>query len=144
MLGQPKVGHVHVIAPVALGHEDVVRLDISVDQPLPVSSIQTLGRLRDDIRRSSRRKPANRPQQCLEVEALDETHREVQTPIDLAEVIDIDDVRMINGGGDPRLPLEQLPERRVRAPLRRDHLQRNRTPQPQMARSEHHAHAALA
>ena len=77
--------------------------------------------MRDGPRRLER--PAS--QHDLQVAALDEAHRDVQLPVDLARVVDRDDVRMLERGRHPRLGQEALPERDVLGELRREQLQRD-------------------
>ena len=63
-------------------------------------------------------------------------------PVDLARVIDRDDVRMRQRGGDPRLVREALPETGGFREIGRDHLQRGLAAQRQVVRLVDHAHPA--
>ena len=59
----------------------------------------------------------------VEVLAVDVLHREEVRVVDLAEIVDMRDVRVIERGGEPRLVEEQPHELRILGELRQDLLE---------------------
>ena len=113
-LGQPEVGQIGVVAPVLtdFGRADVGRAS------------RRGGRAPGRGRRRARRPPgrgAGRPLRvssgphgaCVEVRALDVAHRDEGRAIDLAGLVDGQDVGVVDAGRDLRLALEAGPEVRV-------------------------------
>ena len=82
------------------------------------------------------------PQQRLQVDPIDIAHRDKQPPVGLARVIDRDHVWVIQARRQPRLPQQPLAEALVQREALRQHLQRDRAPEPGIAREIHLAHAA--
>ena len=87
---------------------------------------------------------ARRAQHAGEVLALDVLHRQVEQPVDLAGVVDRDDVRVLQGGGDPRLAREALAEARGLGEVGRDDLDGGPAPEVEVLGAVDHAHAAAA
>ena len=81
-----------------------------------------------------------------EIAALDVGHRQVLDAVDLAEIVDADDVLVRDLTGEQQLAFEPLLEiprhRRIRGDLRTDHFQRDRDSQRVVPRLIHGAHAA--
>src|SRR5262249_60538461 len=78
--------------------EDVTRLDVAVDDAVPVGVVQRLGDRDDDGDRLGAGRPAA-PQLGLEVAALDQTGDEVaEAVLGAADVVDVEDPRMVQGG----------------------------------------------
>jgi hypothetical protein len=134
-----------VASAVAVDEEDVLGLEIAVDDALVVGRAQRLRDLRGDRQRAigrHRRRQLDRLRQRLAVDVLH--HRVGQAVGRGAEVGDVDDV----GVADARRRLGLLHEALDRAGVARDlaleHLHRQRPLDDQVARGEHHAHAALA
>ncbi len=69
-------------------------------------------------------------QQPLEIGALHVPHRDVQDAVGLARVVDRDDVRVVEAGGDLGLADEALPERVIIGELGTEDLQRDLAAQP--------------
>src|SRR5205807_8994147 len=63
-------------------------------------------------------------------------------PVRLAGVVDIDDVRVVDGGGETPLPLETVAEVPVLDELWQEHLQRPHSVQTLVTRSVDDAHAS--
>ena len=72
--------------------------------------IEGAGHLGQDPERALQLERPFLPDQRLEVHALDVPHGEVQLPVGLPGFEDRDDVGVIQGSGQPRLPNEPFPE----------------------------------
>ena len=90
--------------------EDVGRLHVSVDEAPGVSRLERSRDLRDEGDDLLRLQPAALLQPRLQVGAVDVAHRDVEDPVLAASLVDRDDVRMLERGGDLRLALEALAE----------------------------------
>jgi len=77
-----------------------------------------------------------------ERDALDETLRQVEAPVGLARATDRDHVRVIERRNVRALPPKALPEGRITAQLRRQHLERHRPAPRQLLGAVHDRHAA--
>jgi hypothetical protein len=87
---------------------DVRRLDVAVQDTEHLGLVKRQGHVADDgdlvVQRAASRQIAERP-------AVDELHRDVGSPVDLADLEDLADVRMIDARLRARL-LEQAHRRR--------------------------------
>ena len=90
--------------------EHVVRLDVAVDDPVPVREAERLQQLLRVGDRRVDRERAARHDQLLEAAPLDHLHGDVVGALRLAAVVDGDDVRMREPGGRLRLAPEALDE----------------------------------
>ena len=95
--------------------EDVVRLDVAMDDPVPVREAERLEQLLGIGDRRFDRERAARHDQLLEAAALDHLHGDVVRALGLAAVVDGDDVRVGEAGGRLRLAPEALDEEVVAA-----------------------------
>ena len=139
-LGEPEVEH---LDPALRRHLDVGRLEVAVDDALRVRGFERLGDLPedgDDVLGGHR----------SALEALGEVLTGHQLHLDegaiaaVLEAVQRGDVGVIERGQDPRLALEPAaPIRRIGHRLGQD-LDRDFTPQPQVLRPIHLAHAAGA
>src|SRR5439155_10683735 len=90
--------------------EGVVRLDVPMDDAVPVREAQR----REDLARVPDRdvdgRGAAADDQLLERAAVEELHRDVVGVLGLAAVVDRDDVRVVERGGVLRLAAEALDE----------------------------------
>ena len=103
----PEVHHLDA----ALAVDDhVVRLDVAVDDPVPVREAQRREDLARVVDRDPERRRAARDEQLLQRPPLDVLHRDVVRPLGLAAVVDRDDARMREPGGVLRLAAEALDE----------------------------------
>jgi hypothetical protein len=97
--------------------------------------------LREDGDRTLDRQ-ALAPEERAQVAAVDEAHRQVQAPLVLARLVDRDDVRVVERGGELRLLEERPPEYLVLSQLPSNQLERNRALEPQVGGPVHDAHPA--
>ena len=107
--GQPEVDQVDEVA---VGDQDVGRLDVTVDQTGVVGGVQRRGHLLDH-RDGEAPGPSGLSvsrQHRPEVATLDEPHVQVEPAVDLAVAVDGDDVRVVDPGGGLRFATEALLE----------------------------------
>ncbi|KAF0969518.1 hypothetical protein BPODLACK_01800 [Gordonia sp. YY1] len=88
--------------------EDVLRLDVPVHQPLGVGGIECRGHLLDDRDRPCQLEPRLAAEQGPQVFAGDEAHVDEEHAVDLAPVVDRDDVWLTQSRRGVRLPAESL------------------------------------
>ena len=106
----------------AVGHDEVLRLHVAVDDVLLVDVVQGLARLAapldDVLHRQPRRALGREP--IVQALALDQLHDDVVVA-GVAEVVDdAHDARVVELGQQPRLDLEARDVRRVQQALDRD------------------------
>ena len=109
--------------------------------------MRRIERVRDlaaDRERAGGVERALRAQERPEVRALDEAHREVEAAVDVAGVVDRNDVRVLERHRELRLAREALVEALVERELGRDQLQRDRSLQAQVVGAVDDAHPAPA
>ena len=96
LLGQParepEVGEVDVLA---LVEEHVRGLHVTVDQARLVGGVERGGDLRADLIARRRVELPLVGKELLQITAVGEAHDEVQLAVDLARVVDRDDIRML-------------------------------------------------
>ena len=114
-----------------------------MDEPARVGGIECACDLLEDADRPG---GVERPlaQQLFQVGAVDEAHRDVQLPVDLAGVVDRDDVRMLERGGQARLAEEALAERDVVGQVGCEQLQRDVAVEREVVGAVHDPHPAAA
>ncbi len=142
----PEVGDDRLLGVV---DEDVGGLEIAVDDASLVRGAKARHDLPGERQRAGHRQLAFRGQQTREIGAVDERHRDVLDAVDLAHVVDADDVGMRDLPREHELALEPslqlLRGQRIR--IRLDHLERERQPQlgiPDVINGAHPAHAEQA
>src|SRR5215471_18396986 len=85
----------------AAGHEDVPGLDVAVDDPPRVRSLESVGDLDGELERLvERQSPC--VQSVLQGLAVKELHHEEGLPFVFVDVVDRADVRILEGGGGAR------------------------------------------
>jgi hypothetical protein len=109
-----------------------------------MGGVERRGDLAADVDRAVGPQPPVALEDRRQVLALDVLHREVEQAVDLARVVDGDDVRMLQGGGDPGLAREPLAEAGGLGEVRRDDLDGGPPAQVQVLGAVDHAHAAAA
>ncbi len=124
-LGQPEVAEVAVLASGGLGDEHVRGLDVAMDEPLLVRGVERLCDLREEIDRALGLERAVLGHDLGQVRALDVAHREEEQAVLVSRLVDRDDVRVVERGGDPRLAQEALAEALVLGELGGDDLERD-------------------
>ena len=122
----------------------VRRLDVAVDEPLRMSSVERIRDLRDDLERPGGSQHAFTSKHHAQVCALDVAHREVEARISLARVVDRDDVRMIEARGNPRLAEKALAESLVLGVTRSEDLEGNVPVEAAVVRAVDLSHATAA
>ena len=150
-LGQLRLRALDALGQAEVGEEggaaldqDVGGLDVAVDEPHAVRGVERRGDLAADVDRPVRAQAALAAQHGGEVGALDVLHREVEQPVLLAGVVDRDDVRVLQRGGDPRLAVEALAEPGGLGELRGDDLDGRAAAQVDVLGPVDQAHAAAA
>ena len=137
---QPEVEHLR--AAVARDH-DVGGLDVAMDDAARVRRRERAGDLDGIVeRRGNRQRPLR--QQPIERRAVHQLHRDEGRPRVLADLVDGDDVRMVQRRGGLRLADEAAMPLGVRRRFRRQHLDRNRTPEPRIDGAVNDTHPAAA
>ena len=146
-LGDPEVGEVDVLRVVASGSardEHVPGLHVPVEEPALVGRVERRGDLLHQPHDALRLERALSVEDLAQVAALDPPHRDEEEALGLALLVHRDDVRVVDQRGQPGLALEALAEALVGDKRAREHLQRNRAPEPQVLRPVHHPHPATA
>jgi len=114
-----------------------------VDDAFFVGILQGVADLRDDGQRFFRLQPAG-AQGLAQVHAIDVFHHKIVKAIDLAEIVNADDMGMIQPGQGPRFPREALGKSRVPAPLGRQDLERHHAVKSGLSGLVNRSHAPLA
>lgn len=126
--GQPTVAlalgdtEVDEVGEIGRGDNDVLRLDVAVDQPGGMGRVQSRRDLADDGHRA-RRFQRTVLDQVRQRRTLHQPHVDVEAAVDLAPVMDGDDVRFLQDRRRMRFPLEPGTEDGVVGVLIRKDLQ---------------------
>ena len=94
----------------ALVEQDIRRLDVAMDETLRVRSVERVRHPREDRQRLLCLERLPRAEQCLQVAALDEAHRQKQPTVLLAGLVDREHVAVVERRRESRLAKEPLPE----------------------------------
>src|SRR5580704_1459927 len=129
--------------PPLLVDEDVFRLDVAVNDPLVVRELQCLADLRHDLERLVRPELAV-ADQCSQVDSVDILHHEVEILLGPAEIVDLDDMRVIEPGQRLGLAGEAFGKGRIITDSRRQNLDGNEAVQLPLPRLVDNSHATLA
>jgi hypothetical protein len=129
------------VGEVVLGHQDIRRFDVAVHQPDAVRGGQGRGYLFDD-RYCARRRERAIGEEFGDGLTVDQPHRHVQAVVDLAEIMDGDDVRLVQPGGHLGLPTEPCLILLVVGEVRGQHLQCDHPVHGGVECPPHFAHAA--
>ena len=102
--GDPEVGHQRL----AVGEQDVLRLDVPVDDVVAMGVVQRQGRLPDDADRLVHRELDLAGEPVPQALALDERHGVPELTRGFSRVVHAQDVGVLEPGGELDLPLEAL------------------------------------
>ena len=138
----PRHAEVGEHAPLAL-KEDVLRLDVAVDDVLPLCVSQRFSHLTGDPHRLGQRELGLPRQPLPQRLPVDEGHGEPEPADGLAGVVHRKDVRVVETGGEPDLPNEPLGAERLRQLGVKD-LEGDWTLVPEIAGEVDGGHAAAA
>jgi hypothetical protein len=133
----------HALAVVALGEEEVRRLDIAMHDPGGVRLLQPSASLRHDARRELRREWAEAIEDFTDILAVQELHHEEGRAALDPDVEDLRDVLGLDLARRSRLDLKALEELRVGRVLGRDDLDGDAPPGPRVASLEDGPHSSL-
>ena len=103
---RPRDAEVHDHGVIGLVHHDVGGLQIPMHDPRVVGRQQAGGDLPGDGQRSLDRQPALLLEDRCQVRSLDVRHRDVLDAVDLADVVDADDVPVRDLSGEQQFALE--------------------------------------
>ena len=143
LLGHRELGQAEVEdlgAPVR-GHQDVFGLEVAMHDPLLVRGGQRVRHLRADRQQPSGGEGALREQRA-HGRPVHQLHHDVVMLAGHAEVVDGHDVRVVEGGSGPCLPLQPRDARGVSSQRFRQRLQGDIAAQASVARAIDLAHAA--
>ncbi len=127
-----------------LRDEDVRGLDVAMDEALLVRGVERFRDLGEDVERAPGLERPFLGHEAGEVRALDVAHGEIKEPVLIARLVDRDHVRVVEGGGDPRLAQEALAEALVLGELGRDHLEGDLAPESRFLGTVDRTHASAA
>jgi hypothetical protein len=125
------------------GDEDVGRLDVPVDDALPMGGTQPVGDLDRDLKEDLRGQ-RTAGDALLERLALQSFHAQEGLALMVADVVDGADVRMVERRGGARLALEALPGVRLVESISGQELERNEPTEPRVLGFVDLAHASGA
>ena len=81
-----------------------------MDESAAVRRVERRANLSHDAQRASERQGTLLRQECLEIASFHGRHGDVEKAVYLTRVVDRDDVRVVEGRGELRLPEEALPK----------------------------------
>ena len=128
---------------VVVGDEDVRGLHVPVDERACVRRVERRAHLGSDPERGPERQAPLGREQRLQVDPVHARHGDVEQVALLAGVVDRDDARVVERGGELRLAQESLAEVGL-AEGRREQLKGGRPPQPDVLGAVDDARRALA
>ena len=140
-LGQAEIENLHLSA---IGHEDVRRLDVAMNDPGRMSGIQGVGELRAQFQDFLAFEAPPFRQSCLECVSLHQFHHEEGLTFVLADFVNRTDVGMIERGGGSGLPFESCNPDWILANRVWEHLDRNLASQFLVLRPVHLSHAPFS
>jgi hypothetical protein len=126
-----------------LGQQDVAGLEVAVDDAALVGRVHGPGQPLDQLRRPLRR-PGRTVELAREAAAGDELQREVRPAVLLADLVDLYDVRVLQGGDRLGLAAETGQFFRTGVAAGQDHLQGYEPLELQVSSLVDHTHTATA
>ena len=142
--GDPEIGQEGVLVALAHGDQDVARLHVAMDEPVAVGLGEGLCDLGDDPDGAGRLEPSFLGEQGAQVGPVDVAHRQVERPALGARVEDLDDVRVVQRGGEPALALEAGAEDGISSQARHQELQCDGPVEGQVGGPVDDAHSAAS
>jgi len=139
---RPGDAEVDPVDEVAGRDQDVRRLDVPVHETVGMGGVQRLGDLPDEVHRARRFQRTTLLEDPADLGAVDQAHVDVQPVLDLAEVVDRDDVRFPKPRRDVRLTPEAPLVLLVVAEDLRQELEGHVPPPADVLRPVHLTHAA--
>src|SRR5580658_4015811 len=124
-LGQAEIENLGLVA---VGHENVGRLDVAVDDSLGVGSVESVGDLCAEIEqllKIHRLVGGLAVDTAFERLAFQQLHGDEVTSAVLADLVDGADIRVIQSGGGARLALKTVERQRILFCLGRQELERD-------------------
>ncbi len=137
--GDPEVGDYRV----ALVQQDVLRLNVAVDHPVPVSVVQCLGDFPRQLERDLDVEPGLAVEAVTQRAALDIRDHVVERPVCVARVVERENIGMAELGRHPDLAEEPLRPQHL-GQMRPQDLQSDIALVLEVAREIDHSHAAVA
>src|SRR5262249_10592983 len=131
------------LRPAAPVDENVFGLDVAVNDSLVMRELQCLADLGDNRERFLRLELAV-ANEGPQVHAVNKLHDEIEENVRLAEVVDLDDIRVVKAGEGTRRAGETFGNGRMLADGRREVFQRGEPIQSPLPRLVDDAHASLA
>ncbi len=143
--GQAEVQNLHeVFAATARGEQDVVALQIAVHHAEVVRARKRCAHLLDDVDAARERHRARR-ELGRERRADEVLHHQIELAVvGLADVVDVDDVRVVDAIGGARLAQHPRAEVRLSAEVGPNQLDRDHAVDEDVSRAIDDAHAAFA
>src|SRR5262245_45819276 len=118
----PEVGQVRPVTSGHLTHDQVRRLDVTVYEPLSVNGVERTSDLDEQLDGPPRIEKGFLGENCSQVAALDQAHRDEELLARLAALVDRHGMGMLNPCRQPRFTQEPRPELRVGGEARCDYL----------------------
>jgi hypothetical protein len=145
----PRDAEVHHLDHAGLGEHHVARLDIAVDDAVPVAELEGRADISGDLQGPTRHQPALGGQHLLEGMAVDELHDDVRNRLAgrrglLTGVVHGHDRGVVERCCVLRLPPEPDLERLVPGQVGAQHFDRDITTEPGVTAAVHLGHAAVA
>src|SRR5512134_878200 len=100
-LGEAEVSQIAVLAAALAIEQDVARLHVSMDEPMPVGGVERVRDLLEDGYRPCGIQGPPAPQERLQVPARHIAHRDEEPTVLLSRLVDRDHVRVVEAGGKP-------------------------------------------
>lgn len=99
---------IHQVCEVPVVDEDVVGLHVPVAEPAAMGGVEGVGDLPDDLQGTLGGQRPGVGEQGAQVPTVDQSHVDEQSAVDLAPVVDRDDMGVVQLRGDPRFAQEPV------------------------------------
>ena len=139
---RPRQPEIEQLCVTAIGHEDVGRLDVAVNDSLGVGGFERIGELHAEFEDSIRRQRAD-GDELLQRGTLQQLHRHEMAAGVLPDVVDRADVWMIQRRGGAGLALEPFDSAGIPRQFFGEEFQRDGASEPRVFGQVDHSHATL-